>query len=169
LSEGAAAGDALVDLRTPAGAREIEVAPLELREAPGARLLLHRGWRVEPARLEVVCATRPVPLWIDGLEAPILAGLSGMTRRHLALVELRPDAPARDGQAWTQTWAGRAEGGIARGRHVLGFDAAGDLLACTLACVAPHEEDCAPALGALVLAPALAPPAAGLAELAAAN
>ncbi len=132
------------------------VGALALDEVPGASIAYHGAFRHGGAELTVVCATRPVPLWLDSLQPAALAGMSGLVHRHLRLDALQPKHVTRAGSAAVQEFSGSRGESVATGRHHLGFDADGDLVACTAVCVEPggaDEGDCAAGLGEIVVAP----------------
>lgn len=125
----------------PPGATEITARALHLEEVPGAEIFFHRAWRLEEAELEVACATRPLPLWLDGLYGPVFGGMNGMVARHFGLSNVKAGAIVVGRERRLQDFA--ADG--AAGRHEVGFSAPDRLMACSTVCLGA-ELTCTAAL-----------------------
>ena len=138
-------------MRLPDGATQVEPPPLTLDEVPGATLVFHSAWQLPGGRLMVACATRPVPLWFDGLGPAVFGGMNGMVRRHLSLREMKPGDTSAQGVRQVQAFSGAGQSAVV-GRHEVGFADAGTLLACTAACQGDAPA-CGQALAALEMAP----------------
>ncbi len=144
--------DLSVELQLPEDARDIaHLSPVDLSVAPGAKLLLHKGWVGGRLRVEVLCAEAPAKRWIEGLEATVLSGATAVVRRAAGLQRMRPGelrTESASGLHWEQLFDGDGpDGTTAHGLHVFGFVGAQPRAAlCTFACLEP-----APAEGCVVL------------------
>jgi hypothetical protein len=155
-----------VQVRAPEGAVVEPPRPLTLEEVPGATLAFHGEWLGPQVRLTVVCATRPVPIWVDGLAPVVLGGMTGMVRKHLRMGVVRGTEPRRETAHLVQTFSGEGQTAVVRGAHYVGWADADTLLACSAACESSHEPACTTSLSELDLQPGFVVRERGASELA---
>ncbi len=172
LWRGRPRADLRVELQLPDDAHDASsLSPVDLSVAPGAKLLVHKGWNSPagshggPQRIELLCAQAPATRWIDGLESTVLSGATAVVRRAAGLQRMRPGELRSKGQHWEQPFFGDGpDGQLAQGIHVFGFvGSEPQAVLCTLACIQPTATGHCPALiaGAKLHAAFVAPPQPG--------
>lgn len=134
----------------PEGARdegEGALAAIDVSAVPGARVVLRRALRVEPAsreaaspsmRVQAACVVAPSDRWAPGLEELVLGRATGLATASLSAPVERwePAAIERSEGRFEQRLAGRRAGvEVAAIRHSLAFVGADhEVLLCSIGC-----------------------------------